>query len=153
MAYKGMFRPQNPEKYNGDASNIVYRSLWEAKFFRYLDRRPEVIWWSSEELAIPYVSPKDNRVHRYFPDVIVRLRDPKTKKTRTIMIEIKPKAQTMPPDPSKKNATKTGRTSRRYLREAATYAINEAKWKAAREFCADKGWDFEIFTEKELGVR
>lgn len=69
------------------------------------------------------------------------------------MIEIKPKAQTMPPDPSKKNATKTGRTSRRYLREAATYAINEAKWKAAREFCADKGWDFEIFTEKELGVR
>lgn len=152
MAYKGFFRPTNPEKYNGDPKNIVYRSLWEAKFFRYCDRRPEVEWWSSEELAIPYLSPKDKRVHRYFPDVILKLRYPDGT-SKTLMIEIKPKIQTAPPNPAKKNATKTGRVSRRYMNAAATYAINEAKWLAAEEFCKDKGWEFKIFTEKELGVR
>ena len=31
-----------------------------------------------------------------------------------------------------------------------TYGVNEAKWKAAREFCQDKGWEFRIITEAEL---
>lgn len=153
MAYKGRFRPTNPEKYKGDPTNIIYRSLWEAKFFRYVDRHPAIIWWASEELAIPYMSPKDGKVHRYYPDVIVYVEDPVTKKRKTIMIEIKPKAQTMPPNIAKKNATKTGRVSTRYLREHKTYEINIAKWAAAREYCLDRGWEFEIYTEKHLGVK
>lgn len=69
------------------------------------------------------------------------------------MIEIKPKAQTRPPDPRKKNQTKTGAVSRRYINEVKTYGINEAKWKAARGFCADRGWEFVIMTEDHLGIK
>lgn len=152
MAYKGKFKPINPEKYKGDPTNIIYRSLWEAKFFRYVDKHPHVIWWASEELSIPYRSPEDNKIHRYFPDVIVNIINQKTNKPETIMIEIKPKKQTLPPDPSKKNSTKSGRISRRYLNEAKTYAINCAKWEAAEEYCKEKGWKFVKYTEKELGV-
>lgn len=152
MAYKGKFKPDNPEKYKGDHTKIIYRSLWEAKFFRYVDRHPNVLWWASEELAIPYISPKDKKPHRYFPDVIVCILDPKTNKKQTLMIEIKPKAQTQPPNPAKKNSTKTGRVSRRYLNEKLTYEINKSKWEAAMEYCEDRGWDFKIFTEDHLGV-
>ena len=153
MAHKGIFKPANPNKYKGDHTNIVYRSSWEAHFFAYLDKHPYVNWWQSEEVVVKYISPKDNRIHRYFPDVIVNVTDPSTQKKRTIMIEIKPHKQTLPPDPAKRNATPSGRVSRRFLNEVMTYAINDAKWKAAREYCADRGWDFEIYTEKELGVR
>ena len=152
MAYKGRFKPTNPGKYKGDPTNIVYRSLWEFKFFRFVDMHPDVIWWQSEEVIVPYVSPIDNKVHRYFPDVILN------KKTgvdtyETVMIEIKPKSQTKPPDIRKKNATPTGRVSRRYLNEVKTYGINEAKWDAARKFCDSRGWKFLIATESHLGIK
>jgi len=71
----------------------------------------------------------------------------------TIMIEIKPKAQTKPPDIRKKNATPTGRISRRYINEVKTYGINEAKWIAARKYCIERGWKFEVFTEDQLGIK
>lgn len=153
MAYKGRFKPVNIDKYKGDASNIIYRSLWEAKLFNYMDKHPYVIEWASEEFFIPYISPVDKKMHRYFPDVYVVLKNPKDETLKTLIIEVKPYKQVIPPDPSKKNATKTGRTSTRYLREVKTYAVNDAKWKAAREYCADRGWQFEIFTEKELGIK
>lgn len=152
MAYKGRFRPKNPAKYKGDPTKIIYRSLWEFKFFRFVDEHPDVIWWQSEEVIVPYRSPIDSRVHRYFPDVIVHKRSPEGK-IQTIMVEIKPYKQTLPPDPSKKNNTPSGRVSRRYLNEVKNYGINSAKWKAARQYCADRGWEFVIMTEKELGVR
>lgn len=148
MAYKGRFRPKNPGKYKGDPSRIIYRSLWEFKFFRYVDEHPDIVWWQSEEVIVPYVSPIDGKKHRYFPDVVVRKKD-----GSTIMIEIKPYKQTLPPDPSKKNKTPTGRISRRYLNEVKTYGINDAKWKAARAYCKAKGWQFVIMTEKELGIK
>ena len=152
MAYKGRFRPKNPGKYKGDPSKIIYRSMWEFKFFRYVDEHPDIIWWQSEEVVVPYISPIDGRKHRYFPDVIVHKKIP-GETPKTIMIEIKPYKQTLPPDPRKKNATPTGRVSRRYLNEVKTYGINEAKWKAATAFCKAKGWEFIIMTEKELGVK
>jgi len=151
MAYKGRFRPKHPEKYKGDPTKIIYRSLWEFKFFRYLDIHPDIMWWQSEEVVVPYVSPIDGRYHRYFPDVVLRKRTPEGK-TETIMIEIKPKAQTRPPDRAKKNTPK-GRISRRYLNEVKTYGINEAKWKAAQNYCTDRGWHFQIYTEYELGIK
>jgi hypothetical protein len=152
LSYKGRFRPKHPEKYQGNPSNIVYRSLWEFKFFRYLDEHPDVMWWASEEYIVPYVSPIDGKVHRYFPDVVLR------KKTaegtlETVMIEIKPKKQTMPPDIAKRNATPTGRVSRRYIREVKTFGVNDAKWNAARKYCMERGWHFEIITEADLGIR
>ena len=137
MAYKGKFRPQNPKKYKGDYTKIIYRSGWELKFMNYLDRQPEVISWSSEEVIIPYKSPIDNRFHRYYPDFWV-----KTLKGESL-IEIKPKRQTQPPKENPKHR-------RRYLKEVRTWGINEAKWKAAKKVCEVEGWTFEIFTEKQL---
>lgn len=152
MAYKGRFRPVNPQKYRGDPSSIIYRSLWEFKFFKFIDLHPDVIWWQSEEVAIPYLSPIDGKMHRYFPDVILH-KKMSADKFETIMIEIKPEKQTLPPDISKKNKTPTGRISRRYLNEVKTFGINDAKWKAARIYCAAKGWTFQIMTEKHLNIR
>jgi hypothetical protein len=111
-----------------------------------------VIWWQSEEVAIPYLSPIDGKMHRYFPDVILH-KKVETNKFETIMIEIKPEGQTRPPDISKKNKTPTGQISRRYLNEVKTFGINDAKWKAARQYCTAKGWKFEIMTEKHLNIR
>ena len=152
MAYKGRFKPANPDKYKGDPTRITYRSSWEFKFFRFVDQHPDVIWWQSEEIAIPYLSPIDNRVHRYFPDVILKKRVGPDQ-YETVMIEIKPKSQTMPPDISKRNKTPTGRISRRYLNEVKTYGVNDAKWAAARKYCNERGWKFEIMTESHLGIK
>ena len=69
--YKGYFKPKNPKKYKGDPTNIIYRSSWECKLMIRLDEDPNVISWGSEEIIIPYRSPIDNKIHRYFVDFIV----------------------------------------------------------------------------------
>ena len=149
MAYhQGFFRPKNPQKYSGDPTNIVYRSSWELRLFMYLDAHPNVLKWGSEEIIIPYKSPIDGRWHRYFPDVYVEQINIEGKK-QTVLIEIKPDAQTRPPSPDKAKTAK-GRPSRRYLTEVMTWGVNEAKWKAAKEYCVDRGWTFTIMTEKHL---
>ncbi len=144
-SWKGIFRPKNPEKYRGDAQNIVYRSSWELKFMRFADTHPDIILWASEELIIPYRSPVDGRMHRYFPDFIVKKRS-KTGSITTVMIEVKPASQTKPPV-KKKNINK------RYIEEVMNWGVNEAKWKAAREYCKKNDWEFSILTEKELNIK
>lgn len=143
--YKGIFKPDNPSKYKGDPTNIVYRSGWELKFMRYLDHHQNVLEWSSEELHVPYHSPVTGRVHRYFPDFIVKKRS-KDGTIEILMIEIKPKVQTEPPKVQSKPRGK------KYIKEVYTWAVNSAKWDAARNYCLNKGWKFVIMTEKELGV-
>lgn len=145
MAYdykQGYFKPQNPKKYIGDPNNIVYRSGWELRVMKYLDEKESVTRWASEEIAIPYISPIDNRPHRYFADFYVEAigRDGETKK---MLLEVKPKAQTQEPKKPKRN-------TKRYISEVMTWGVNQAKWKAAQEFCEDKGWDFKLITEAEL---
>ena len=144
MAYKGYFRPKNPQKYRGNPSNIIYRSRWELKLMMHLDEHPDVVEWCSEEFFIPYRSPVDGKIHRYFPDFYVKKIN-KQGLTETAIIEVKPLAQTMEPK-------KQPKPSRKYITEVMTYGVNQAKWKAAREFCADRKWSFHIFTEKELGI-
>lgn len=141
--YKGWFRPKNPKKYKGDASNIVYRSSWERKVMNWLDENPNVIWWASEELPIKYISPVDNKVHRYYPDFIIRIRQKAGQET-TLVLEVKPDAQTRMP--TQKRRTK------RFIQEAATYAVNQEKWRAADKFCREQGWQFKVITEKHLGI-
>jgi hypothetical protein len=141
--YKGRFQPKNPKKYNGDANNIIYRSTWEVRVMKWLDEHPNVIWWASEELPIPYKSPLDNRMHRYFPDFIAKIKQ-KDGSVMTYIIEVKPLEQTKMPIQKKK--------TQRYIREAATYVVNQEKWKAADIFCQEHGWKFMIMTEKELGI-
>ena len=150
MSYKGKFRPKNPNKYKGNPSNIIYRSLLERRFMVYLDNNPSILKWQSEEIIIPYVSPVDNRVHRYFPDFYIKY---KTSGGKVIeeLIEVKPFSQCSPPNPKKK-LTKTGRTSKRYLKEVQTYIVNDAKWNQAMKYCDDRNWKWRILTEKDINI-
>lgn len=143
MAYQGIFRPKNPHKYIGDSNNIVYRSSWECRVMNWLDQNDDILSWASEELTIPYKSPVDNRFHRYFPDFLVKVRT-RDGNTKTMMIEIKPKKQTLPPEQRK-------RVTKQYIEEVMTYGVNQAKWKAAQEYCLDRGWEFKVMTEEHLG--
>ena len=143
MSYKGWFKPRNPQKYKGDPKGIVYRSSWELRVMKYLDDNPAVIWWASEELPIKYVSPIDQKVHRYFPDFIVRTKRRDGQET-TMVLEVKPYRQTLMPVQKRK--------TQRFINEMATYAINQEKWKAADLFCKEHGWQFKLITEKDLGI-
>ena len=145
MSYKGRYRPSNPRKYKGNPSNIIYRSLWERKFMVYCDNHTKILEWGSEEIALPYRSPIDNKVHRYFPDFYIKVRESNGKIKRYI-IEIKPKKQTMEPKVKK-------RKTKGYIYEVYEYAKNQAKWKAAEEFCKDRMWEFKVLTEDELGIK
>ena len=69
--YKGKFRPDQPDKYKGNTRNIIYRSMWERRFMIYLDRNENIIEWGSEELSIPYKSPVDGKIHRYYVDIYI----------------------------------------------------------------------------------
>ena len=62
MAYKGRYSPVNKEKYQGNPTNVIYRSLWERKFMKWCDLSESVIKWGSEETVVPYVSPLDNKI-------------------------------------------------------------------------------------------
>ena len=141
---KSKYKPSNPQKYKGDYNNIICRSTWERKFCRWCDLNESIISWGSEEFFIPYISPVDNRVHRYFPDFIIKLKE-QSGKVKTYVIEVKPKKQTVPP-------VKKSRVTKSFIHETKTYAVNQAKWKAAKEWCDDRLLEFKIITEDELGI-
>lgn len=136
--HKGRYKPVNPDKYRGDLKEIIYRSSWELTCMIYLDRSEGVIWWNSEGLIIPYTSPIDGRAHRYFPDFVF-----KTTNGETFIWEVKPDSQTRPPE-------KKSRITKRYLREVKTWAVNQAKWEAAKRYCEKKKAKFALITEKQL---
>ena len=145
MAYKGKFRPKRPKKYKGDPTQIIYRSLWEKKFMEYCDLTENISQWQSEEFWIPYKSPLDNKIHRYFPDFFIKYRDA-LGKMRNVVIEVKPAKQLKMPKKNPKKRTKS------WAYEVQTYVVNKAKWKAAESYCADRKYEFKIMTEKELGI-
>jgi hypothetical protein len=132
---QGKFTPINEAKYNGDASCIIYRSSWERIAFKWVDTSKDVLKWSSEEIIVPYISPLDNKVHRYYPDMYIQTN------SQEFLVEIKPEKETRLP----KN--KKGKHFEKQLR---TYVVNQAKWKAAKEYAEQKGWVFKIITEKTL---
>ena len=140
MFHKRKFIPIFPEKYTGDPTNIIMRSSWETRFASWCDKNPSVLKWSSEETIIPYRCPTDSRIHRYFVDFKINVSTGKT-----YIVEVKPAAQTQPP-------IYPGRQTQRYITESLTFMKNQAKWEAAIEYARDRGWEFKIITEKELGL-
>ena len=142
MAYKTKYKTINPSKYIGNPTNIICRSLWERRGCKYLDYNKNVITWGSEEVIIPYYSPVDKKNHRYFPDFIAEIKT-NNGDIKTYIIEVKPKKQTIPP-PKKKKSTRS------YIKECLTYSVNEAKWKSAKKYCKQKGWNFIILTEDTI---
>lgn len=143
--YKGRYRVINPSKYKGEVNNVIYRSLWELKFMKWCDGNTAVLEWGSETIVIPYVSPLDKKVHRYFVDFFIKVND-KSGNIQKYLIEIKPDKFTKPPTIPKKK-------TKQFIDEVFQYSVNEAKWKAAFEYCEDRKMKFMILTEKDLGIQ
>jgi hypothetical protein len=145
MSYKGKYKLKNPQKYKGDPTNVVWRSLWERKYMKYLDSNEHILEWSSEEIFIWYRSPIDNRPHRYFPDFYVK-EQMSNGSIQKYLVEIKPKKQLRPPKEPQ-------RRTKGYLSEVMEYAKNQSKWQYAREWCEDRQYGFKILTEDDLNIR
>lgn len=141
--YKGRYKVINPSKYRGDLGEVVYRSSWELKFMRWCDTNASVLEWGSETIIIPYRSPVDSKIHRYFVDFYIKV---KTKAGIVkYLVEIKPEKFTKPPEiPQRK--------TRKFIEEVFQYGTNQAKWRAANEFCEDRGMKFLVLTENDLGI-
>lgn len=140
MFHKRKYTPIFPEKYTGDPTNIIMRSSWETMFASWCDKNPSVVKWSSEETIIPYRCPTDNHIHRYFVDFKITVNTGKT-----YLVEVKPYEQTQLPE-------YPGKRTQRYLIESLTFMKNQAKWEAATNYAKDRGWEFKIITEHELGL-
>jgi len=144
MAYKGRYTPKNPQKYKGNPRGIIYRSSWERKMMVYCDTNKAILEWGSEEIIIPYLSPWDGRIHRYFPDFYIKVKQ-SSGTIKKFIIEVKPKNQCAPPAESRKK-------TRRWYKEAKAWGINSAKWKYATEWCASNDMEFKILTEDHLSI-
>ncbi len=142
MAYSGKYTPKFPQKYKGDSSNIIWRSTWELRFLKYLDHNQSILEYGSEEVIVPYLSPIDNRIHRYFVDFYFKVRT-KEGSLKKYLIEVKPYNQTIEPKRPK-------RITESYVSAVHTYLVNQAKWNAAKDFAKKYGMDFLVLTEKEL---
>jgi hypothetical protein len=142
--WKGRFIPKNISKYKGDYRNIIYRSSWELKFMKYCDMNENIIEWHSEEIFIPYRSPLDGKIHRYFVDFYIKVCDVNGN-FQKYLVEVKPKKQTKEPKKQK-------RMTKSYIYEVTEYIKNQSKWQAAREYCDDHGMQFKIITETELKI-
>lgn len=106
------------------------------------DSDTRIVQWSSEELIIPYRSPKDGIVHRYFPDFVIVIQMPDgTKKVR--VIEVKPSSKLIQPVPKKKVTGK-------FMKELLEYETIQSKKRAAEAYCADRGWSYVFVTEHDL---
>jgi hypothetical protein len=141
MAYSGRYTVKNPSKYLGDPKEVVYRSLWEKHVMKWCDNSSQVKKWASEEVVIPYLCETDKKMHRYFMDFLIHYDT-----GRTVLVEVKPHKETERPK------TGRGRSRKQVMSEGLTYIKNQSKWKTAREYALNRGWHFEIWTEKELSA-
>ena len=146
----GRYRPENSSKYKGDIGTIRYRSSWELKYMRYLDSNPNVLKWSSEPFPIQYYAEHDDKMHSYWPDFWLRMKD-----GSEYIIEVKPYKETRPPRKTKRNPDYLAENRRRYRETLRwkTYNVNQSKWAAAEDFCFKNGVTFAIVTEHELGIK
>jgi hypothetical protein len=139
---QGIFKPKNTSKYVGRGTP-VYRSGWELKFFRWCDDNPKIVEWASESIIIPYTNPVDGKVHRYFTDGVIAVKDNEV--IKKYVVEIKPSTQVQKPVAGKKKHSTLVYESERYVQ-------NQAKWAAAKKWCEQRNYSFLILTEKELGI-
>jgi len=145
MAFKGKYRPKNPNKVIGDITEITFRSSWERSLMVWLDQNSKVISWGSEVIVIPYLYKADNKIHRYFVDFIIKFEG-----GEILLVEVKPNKQTQQPEKKPKQSRN------KYLKESLTYIKNQNKWEAARAYCEKQGWVFCVWDEfhlKSLGIK
>ena len=142
---QGVFTPKNPKKYRGNPTQIIYRSSWERKFMDYCDLKDSIVEWSSETTIVPYRYDIDGRMHRYFIDFRIVVKE-KTGNLQTYLVEIKPQKKTMPPKQPK-------RKTKNYVYESMDYVKNQNKWTHARKYAQERGWKFIVLTETDLGIK
>jgi len=143
-SYRGKFTPKRPEKYVGDVKSIVYRSSYELRFMKWCDQNDSILKWNSEEVVVPYFSPVDKKMHRYFVDFVIEIMTTKGE-VKVYLVEVKPSKYTKEPVPPK-------RKTRHFIEEVMQWEVNKAKWASARHFAGTKGWEFMLVTEKDLGI-
>ena len=144
--HQGFYKIINKEKYRGRANKIIFRSGLELRYFRHFDTNPNILEWSSEEVVVPYISPKDGRRHRYFVDNYLKVKS-STGAIKEYLIEIKPLKFTNEP------RKKKGQHQRTFQKEVLIWAVNDAKWKAAKKYCAKNGMEFLILTDNDLKLK
>ena len=144
---QGYFTPQNPQKYKGDPSKIVYRSSWELKFLQYCDNADQVIEYAAEPIGIPYINPILKKECTYWIDCYMVTRNPQNNTTTKWLIEVKPNKYLTPPDPP---VRLTEKQTLNYARHAKAYIINTAKFKAAEVYAQKRMMRFGIITENFL---
>lgn len=140
----GKYKVLHKEKYVADLQEVVYRSSWERKYMGYLDRNPAVLEWGSENIIIPYYNPIEKKTRRYFVDFYAKVKD-KQGRIKQYIIEVKPSVQCKPP-------TRKKRITNKYKNDLRAYIRNQSKWKAARKWADNRGWEFVVLTEKELDI-
>lgn len=137
--------PKNPQKYVGDVRKVFWRSSWELRLMKWLDMNNAVIRWNSESLAIPYVHPfltdasGRPKIYRYFPDFVITYQDT-AGQVHTEIVEVKP---------YKESVLSPGMSEQLKM----TYAVNQAKWKAAAAFAESQGAKFRVVTEHSLFLK
>jgi hypothetical protein len=135
---QGYFDKYNPQKYVGPKP-IIYRSSLELRYMRNLELDPNVISWSSENIVIPYMlkvkqGNKFVEVRKnYNIDFTVH-----TKDGVKHIVEVKPSAL-VPLNESQ-------------IKRSFSHYRNASKWKYAIAWCKNNGYEFNIVTEKHLGL-
>lgn len=133
---------KHPEKYEGDVTNVFYRSSWEYAAFVFCDGNPNVLKWSSEEIVIPYTKPAANggfKPAKYCPDLYMEYINTSGTLCKDL-IEIKPKKQTR---------ASRSRNPKNKMYENQMFFINQLKWEAAKNWCKGKGITFRVLTEDD----
>lgn len=140
------YKIKHPEKFIGDPNELIFKSSWEERAFQMCDNNPHIIRWGYEIIPIWYLKPLPTGNYRktfYLPDLYVEYYDKDHNFVREI-VEIKPLKQTRA-SRARKSTTK--------LQENYTYAVNTAKWEAAKCWCENNGIKFSIVTENSIFKR
>lgn len=131
----GYYYPLNPEKYVAESKTIIYKSSLEQRFMLYLDKNSSIRWWKYEPFPIKYFDASTNKVRKYYIDFVIAV---KGNPDKIFYCEIKSKKETIKP----KNPNNVA--------DNLLYLKNISKWKAAKQYCASKGYGFLVITEDQL---
>jgi hypothetical protein len=149
---QGYYLAKNPQKYYGDPNKIIYRSSYEKRFMEWVDLHPNISKWGSEPIAISYMHPIKKKLHNYYVDFFVHVKNNESE--IKYLVEVKPESQTEPPKQSILENKKTGPAKlnalKRYNKELETYLINMSKFSSAKSFAETRGMKFIVCTEKFL---
>ncbi len=145
--HQGKYKIQNPQKYIGDPTDIVYRSSWEYKFMVYCDMNEYVLRWGSEVFKIPYTDYVGHG-RTYIPDFYLETRNTKIPDLiNRYIVEIKPEQEIREPEIPKNISPKKLKQLEYQL---ATWQKNKYKWVHAVEWCKTRDMKFWLVTEKHL---